>query len=204
MDILSGATEKNLFLPDEIMWFRNLIPHVELPVFTPPSGSFVTEQDVIIDCATYGARIYYTLDGSEPTQSDYLYTTPITLPENTELKAKAFSYNKFPSGVASGIYTFTTGIDFVDTPPSQFALHQNYPNPFNPETTIAFDMKEHGFVSLTVYNMLGEPVKVVVKGYYQPGSYKVGFDASELSSGIYFYHLRTDNFTEVRKMVLLE
>jgi endonuclease/exonuclease/phosphatase family metal-dependent hydrolase len=83
-----------------------------------------------------------------------------------------------------------------------FRLHQNYPNPFNPRTTIEFSVGTHGHTSLRIVDMLGREVAVIVDGERSPGVYKVGWDASALPSGIYFYRMQTGSFTETKKMVL--
>jgi hypothetical protein len=84
-----------------------------------------------------------------------------------------------------------------------FVLHQNYPNPFNPATTIEFTLSQSGFVTLKVYNILGQEVTTLLGTYKHAGQYSVNFDASQLSSGIYYYTLATDDFKQTRKMVLL-
>lgn len=85
-----------------------------------------------------------------------------------------------------------------------YRLEQNYPNPFNPVTTIAFELSRPGATELTVYNSAGVKVAEVVKKYFVSGSYEIEFDASELSSGIYFYQLKSAGMTQTRKMVLLK
>lgn len=88
--------------------------------------------------------------------------------------------------------------------PLNYCLQQNYPNPFNPRTTIAYDVKSPGFVSLKIYNVLGEEVENLVNGEQLAGSYSVNFNASSLSTGIYFYKLTADNFMSVKKMSLVK
>jgi hypothetical protein len=96
--------------------------------------------------------------------------------------------------------------------PKEFVLHQNYPNPFNPTTTIKYTIPvvDANFASTTmnikliVYDILGREIATLVNEYQKPGSYEVNFDASHLSSGIYFYKLQTGKFTQVNKMMLLK
>ncbi|MGA2622724.1 MAG: T9SS type A sorting domain-containing protein [Bacteroidota bacterium] len=88
--------------------------------------------------------------------------------------------------------------------PAKFNLGQNYPNPFNPTTRISFDISQTEFVSLKVYNLLGQEVATLVNGHMMPGSYEATFDASPLPSGLYFYCLSAGNFSQVRKMCLLK
>jgi len=107
------------------------------------------------------------------------------------------------------VYTDTipgsTSVEIVDeTIPSGFQLSQNYPNPFNPSTTIQFSIPEEGFVSLDVFNSLGEKVSTLVTESLNAGTYKYDWNAEELTSGIYFYRLRTEGFVETKKMILLK
>ena len=88
--------------------------------------------------------------------------------------------------------------------PDEFSLKQNYPNPFNPSTTIEYTIPKAGNVKLKIYNSLGEEVTTLLNKYEEAGNYKINFDGSALSSGIYFYKLETGYFTSVKKMILLK
>jgi len=88
--------------------------------------------------------------------------------------------------------------------PEAYALHQNYPNPFNPVTTIAYDVKEAGYVTLTVFDIMGRVVATPVSAEQGAASYQVQFDASTLASGIYFFQLKVNEFSDLKKMVLLK
>ena len=88
--------------------------------------------------------------------------------------------------------------------PDNFLLSQNYPNPFNPRTEISYEVPAAKLVKLTVYNILGKEMAELVNERQSPGRYKVSFDASNLTSGVYFYTLSTDNFTETKRMILLK
>jgi hypothetical protein len=94
--------------------------------------------------------------------------------------------------------------DEYGTIPNKFVLNQNYPNPFNPETTISYSISEPATISLKVYDMLGKEVKTLVNEHQPTGSYKIEFDASALSSGVYFYQLHGRDFGETRKMLLIK
>ena len=87
--------------------------------------------------------------------------------------------------------------------PSTFKLYQNYPNPFNPITKIRYRIPETGFVTLKVYDILGRDVATLVNGYKPAGNYELEFDASSLSSGVYFYRLTAGTFTTTKQMILL-
>ena len=88
--------------------------------------------------------------------------------------------------------------------PGEFKLWQNYPNPFNPVTNLEFGIKEPGFVSLKVFDILGKEVASLVNEKLSPGKYKTEFSGGNLSSGMYFYKLETENFVETRRMMLVK
>jgi pectin methylesterase-like acyl-CoA thioesterase len=88
--------------------------------------------------------------------------------------------------------------------PTNYELFQNYPNPFNPSTTIKYSMPKNGFVKITLYDVLGSQVKVLVNEEKPAGFYEVKFDASNLASGIYFYSIKADDFMQTKKMILMK
>lgn len=88
--------------------------------------------------------------------------------------------------------------------PASFKLSQNYPNPFNPTTNIKFDIINKGNVKLVVFDATGREVTTLVNDNLDPGSYEVNFDASKLSSGVYFYKLTSGEFSDLKKMVLVK
>ena len=88
--------------------------------------------------------------------------------------------------------------------PDEFSLEQNYPNPFNPITNLEFGISDLGFVSLKVYDILGKEVVTLVNEKLSPGNYKVEFDGSGLTSGVYFYKLTAGEFTETKRMMLIK
>lgn len=89
-------------------------------------------------------------------------------------------------------------------PPTSFGLMQNYPNPFNSVTNVEFDIPETQFVKLSIYDMLGREIAVLVNTQLQPQKYKFLWNASGVSSGVYFYRLSGGSYSEVKKMVLLK
>jgi hypothetical protein len=85
---------------------------------------------------------------------------------------------------------------------STYNLSQNYPNPFNPSTKINYNIGEPGLVQLRVYNVLGVEVATIVNEQQNAGNYTIDFDASRFSTGVYFYSLTVNNFTQTRKMIV--
>lgn len=113
------------------------------------------------------------------------------------------------AGGGSRIYKTTTGgLTFISNTsteiPDGFFLSQNYPNPFNPITNIRFGIPFNSDVRLTVFDLLGRVTKVLHEGNISAGEYEFSFSASELPSGVYFYRLETDNFSDVKRMVILK
>ncbi|RPI17620.1 MAG: T9SS C-terminal target domain-containing protein [Ignavibacteriae bacterium] len=100
-------------------------------------------------------------------------------------------------------HNFTLNVN-NDITEKTFSLAQNYPNPFNPSTNIKFDIAKEGMVKLNVYDISGNLVSTVVNENYNAGSYSINFNASSLSSGVYFYKLETADFTAIKKMILVK
>ena len=88
--------------------------------------------------------------------------------------------------------------------PENFFLHQNYPNPFNPVTLIRYEINESDFVSLKIYDILGNEISVLLNEKQSPGIYNVKFDGSYLSGGVYYYKLTSGNLSYTRKLVLIK
>ncbi len=110
-------------------------------------------------------------------------------------KLKQVDYN--------GTFEYSDAVE-VTFAPENFELSQNYPNPFNPSTTISFTVPENVDVKLDVYNTIGQKVTTLVNSVKEAGKYDVKFDASELTSGIYFYVITAGDFKATRKMMLIK
>ncbi len=99
----------------------------------------------------------------------------------------------------------TSGISPIsNTAPDNYMLSQNYPNPFNPVTKINFAIPKSGFVTIKIYDLLGKEVRTLVNETKNAGSYSVDFNGSELSSGIYFYKINVNGFSDIKKMTLIK
>ena len=99
-------------------------------------------------------------------------------------------------------YSKTIEVDFGT--PGKFELAQNFPNPFNPETAIRFTLPAASSVKLTVFNLLGQEVKLLVNEYKEAGTHIINFNASDFNSGVYIYRLETNGVTQTRKMTLIK
>lgn len=114
-----------------------------------------------------------------------------------------------PNGTPVHIRNLTVNIGFLglqnnNEVPSKYFLYQNYPNPFNPNTNIKFDIPNSGMVKLYVYDITGKIVSTLVNDNISAGSYTYSFNAEGLSSGIYFYKIESENFTDIRKMIMVK
>jgi carboxypeptidase T len=103
-------------------------------------------------------------------------------------------YNPVPTGVVNN----------GNVTPNKFELEQNYPNPFNPTTQINYSIAKEGLVKITIYDLLGREVKTLINEVKTPGFYAVDFDGANLSSGIYFYRMESNNFVDTKKMTLIK
>jgi len=114
------------------------------------------------------------------------------------------------AGLNNGLIMKTTngGMTFVTQTssevPSSYSLSQNYPNPFNPTTKIKFAMQKAGDAKVIVYDVMGREVQTLVNERLQAGTYETSFDGSALNSGVYFYKLITDGFSETKRMILIK
>ena len=130
-----------------------------------------------------------------PDQFNQTFTSSLSIQSNdTTIFVNVTGY----SNNTIGVTTISTEI------PVKYSLSQNYPNPFNPVTNLEFGITNLEFVTLKIYDNLGKEIATLVNGNLKPGSYKYNFDASGLTSGIYFYKLETDNFSATRKMLLVK
>lgn len=152
-----------------------------------------------------GGKVFKTTNGGTTWDS-------ISSGTNKDLQAVYFLNENFGTSVGfdgSIIHTNSGGvITSVYSPetgnPDKFTLSQNYPNPFNPKTVIRYSLSENNFVSLKVFDALGKEVMILINNMQIAGTYEVNFDAASFSSGIYYYKLESDNFSETKKMIILK
>tara|TARA_R110001599_G_scaffold150929_3_gene335307 strand:- start:475 stop:1890 length:1416 start_codon:yes stop_codon:yes gene_type:complete len=136
---------------------------------------------------------------------------------NNEVSEKADTLKELSITVYSGAFASEAGIKYVEVLdqimtsnenelglPKEFSLEQNYPNPFNPSTNIEFALPEQAEVSLKVYNLLGREIYTLVSGKMNAGNHKVEFNASGLSTGLYFYRIQAGSFIQTKKMMLIK
>ena len=129
--------------------------------------------------------------------------------DSVKIRFHLSSHNS-QGGTADGWYIddvsirdLATGVTQIENSiPDKYSLTQNFPNPFNPSTNIMFDIPKESFVSLKVFDLLGKEYATLVNEYLKPGSYSADWNASAYPSGVYFYRLETEGYSEVKKMIL--
>lgn len=135
----------------------------------------------------------------------------------SESKSYQFTDRRIPAGNYTyrlkqidfdGTFKYSKEIEIDVNTPLQFTLEQNYPNPFNPVTQIKYSIPENGFISLRIYNLLGQQIAELVNGIIKAGNYMVSYDASSgncrIASGVYYYKLEAGNVVLVKKMILIK
>lgn len=141
--------------------------------------------------------------GSTTVGSNSVFSYEITDPSIEAVSLTATDNNGNTSGFAF-IELITDVEKENNIIPTEFSLSQNYPNPFNPATRISFSISKEEFVSLKVFNSLGQEAAELVSEILTAGNYSVSFDASEFTSGVYFYQIKAGSFTEIKKMMLIK
>jgi choice-of-anchor B domain-containing protein len=160
---------------------------------------------------TAGIRI---VDISNPTSPQEIAWYD-TYPSNNNANfSGCWSVFRFPSGkiiggdISSGLFVikigFLTGVGGINTTADKFSLEQNYPNPFNPSTTIKYSLPKNTYVTIKVHDIIGRQVAALTDGYETAGEHTINYDASRLPSGVYFYTLKTEEFSDTKKMTLLK
>jgi len=148
----------------------------------------------------FGSNDFVTIgsvrgNGTTTSPNNYSYVDKLIDPGKYFYRLKQIDYG--------GTYEYSQKVEVNWSPFTTFKLEQNYPNPFNPTTTIGFGIPELSHVRMSILNILGEEIKVLLKEEKEAGYHSVGFNGSDLSSGVYFYRIQTGSFVETRKMILL-
>ncbi len=174
--------------------------------FTLRATDFTISSDVEITFHDYQEGVSLKLDES----FSYTFDTPRLKAQNIEplsiiksgvFRAKATDGTRFAITITPNTNSVSNETDSKVT---EFALDQNYPNPFNPSTTINYSVKNSGAVNISVYNLMGQKVAELVNETKSAGSYNVTWNASEVSSGMYYYRLEAGGQSLTRKMTLIK
>jgi hypothetical protein len=169
-----------------------------------PTNSFISSLAVSgtdLFAGTYSGVFRSTVGGT-------IWTAVSTGLTDTSVSSLAVSGTDLFAGTNGGVWrrpmSEMVSVKLTSNPlPTKFNLDQNYPNPFNPSTTIKFELPRASQVSLTVYDVLGRQVSVLVNEKRDAGSYEVKFNGSNLASGVYFYRLQAGSYVDTKKLLLL-
>ena len=157
-----------------------------------------------------------TLDnsGNVTATTRYAYKVGTTVPGGKSFYFRIYPWYGGAASTSKYVYTqlaeikgstvLATAVKDEDLVPREIQLAQNYPNPFNPSTTLQYSITKSSHVVLEVFNVLGQSVARLVDGQLNAGTYRVTFDASRLSSGVYLYRLKAGDFVQTKKMVLMK
>ena len=167
--------------------------------------------DFVIEAAIDSGEFTFAAAGSSPDGQEGLFATVyLTVNDTFEGDSITISLEKLrlnEEPVIENIYvvlTKTLAIDNYMGIPTEFALSQNYPNPFNPVTTIQYQLPKSTKVNISIYNIMGQLVETLVDEYKEAGYYSVFWNASQVSSGMYFYKIVSGDFSDVKKCVILK
>lgn len=196
-----------------------LVPPLTPVLISPPNGSQVTPIP-LLDWNDVGSATSYRLQVSEVanfttteidqtslTQSKYQVPNGI-LTANVQYYWRVRARNASGWSPWASAWNFTTSLVGINSItgeiPTMYYLYPNYPNPFNPSTTIKFDVPNSSHVRITIYNNLGKTVSEVVNENLTAGSYELNWEASNYPSGVYFYKIESEEFRDVKRMILIK
>jgi len=154
------------------------------------------------------AHLNQNIPNGAPISDEYMYLGYVGDYPSTKIDSSGFPFEVTAKGLAkagAGDWVLTGSfLEGVTDLPSEFALLSNYPNPFNAQTVIEYQLPVSASVKLEVYNLLGNKVTTLVEGEQEAGYKSVSWDASDVSSGIYFYKLSAGDYTETMRMILVK
>lgn len=161
---------------------------------------FEIERKVISENSNYDWTLIGVKNGAGTTSEKQQYSFYDDVSDlnatSLEYRLKQIDYN--------GNYSYSQVAVVENLQPTSYVLEQNYPNPFNPSTIIKYSITDKQFVTLKVYDFLGNEISTLVSEIKSAGNYEIGFNASLLSAGVYYYTIITDNFVQTKKMILLK
>ena len=152
-------------------------------------------------CAWGSGTYYYDRASNSLTGTAFPVCAVYNNSSGTHHRSVFAYWGNGPQDIYANAENLPTGITNTNGIANTYSLSQNYPNPFNPTTTIKFSLPKDGLVKLVVYDVLGKEVATLVNGGQTAGNYEVTFDASKLTSGIYFYKITSGDFSDVKKMM---
>lgn len=162
-------------------------------------------QKVNISLSTNGGVSWETVKNDvNASTGSYIWAIPNTSPSKTcQIKIEDVDGGAIAISELFEL-KLAVGVDDLEEIPTEFSMSQNYPNPFNPVTTIKYGLPESAYVKVTLFDVLGRKVMVLVNGKQSAGYHDIQLNASRLNSGVYLYTIQAGEFTKTRKMILLK
>ncbi len=162
-------------------------------------SGFVIERK---DGDSSSTNIFSIIDSVAANDTSYIDST---VQDSMKYTYRIYAYNSdttssFSNHVTTDIITSIKNSNII----KDYFLYQNYPNPFNPVTNIEYQIPKSGLVTINIYNVIGQKVRTLISKYQNNGRYTLKFNAENLSSGIYFYQLKANQFTDVKKLILMK
>ncbi|MCI0472249.1 MAG: M6 family metalloprotease domain-containing protein, partial [Ignavibacteria bacterium] len=168
----------------------------------PPDEVYCFRPGGTLTANGYPLQAHYCLDAGRTAINNTTNPSPFLM-DGSQGGLNIYNIGTYLDTIISFTLGTPTGIEGSGIV-TEYDLSQNYPNPFNPVTEISYKVAKRGFVILKVYDLMGREVSTLVSSAHEQGSYKVRFDAGALSSGIYFYKISADGFTDIKKMMLIK
>lgn len=184
--------------------FNNVVVSDIYPVFADPTEFEVTDGSGAIIVRRDGINRYSNVPG-DTINGKTILRVGDRIASLTGVVYYSFNRYKVVPRKDSDFGAITSvASERIAANPESYALMQNYPNPFNPTTVIEYSIPQSEFVTLRVYNVLGQQVETLVQQAQSPGTYRIQFDASRLTTGVYFYRLQTGGYSAVKKMMVVK
>jgi Secretion system C-terminal sorting domain len=200
----------------DVLCSLNVVVDAALPVELNSFTSFVNGRNVTLNWSTSseennnGFEIQRAAEnsdwsvlnfingrGAENSNADYTF-------EDKNLNSGRYKYRLKQTDLNGNFRYYELQNEITIGIPEIFSISQNYPNPFNPVTRINYDIPQDGIVTIKIFDISGKEVASLINEYKSAGYYTISFDATSLSSGVYFYRLESGNFSAVKKMFLIK
>lgn len=190
-------------------WESVLVQYNNVEITALSADGTANYGEIYVDDGTGNTRVELE-EGNNSYQNGSRPERPILVELNatfSELKGVmyySFGNYKLVPRKDDDFVNYATDVAYENNLPKDYSISQNYPNPFNPSTNIIYTLPKEGMVTLRIYNILGQVVKTLVNQNQAVGTYTVSFNASDLTSGVYFYDMQAGNFNQVKKMILIK
>lgn len=214
LDILAGISKNNKTVSYDIYMeqasivvsggFKLKIDETHYRVVAVRAGELLAGSQFVSDVKNNNAAFAFA--SAYPLQGDgIMATVDLEIIKDNADETIPFKFGEITLNEGSvAIQVNGQSLGNQSTVPNRFALNQNYPNPFNPVTSISFDLPKNSKVTVKVFDLLGKEVATLINSPMNAGSHSIQFNASHMASGVYFYQIKAENFSSVKKMILLK